>query len=342
MAHPDELFYKNVKIKFLGFLNLEPIKTLSIGLMGFFVSYIWALKKYKENDAPVFVVYNMGATHFQIPFLVLASKLSGAKIISVITDLDAANECDSLRDCFKYVWWRIQSNCVKCLDAVVVLNDNVISDLKYRKPNLHLKGIIPSDEFVGKVSKLKIISSKSNFRLLYMGSLNELRGIKLLIEAFALMEDTGIELWITGRGELQSYVEQVAKLNSRIKYKGFLENQDDLLPLIESATLLVNPHLIDKDAARYVFPSKLTEYMASGRPVLSTNQGGIKRFYEPYVYIADEATPESMASSILKIKEMPLDELVPRVEKARAFVLKNKLWNVQGETVANFIREAVL
>ena len=145
--------------------------------MGFFVSYIWALKKYKENDAPVFVVYNMGATHFQIPFLVLASKLSGAKIISVITDLDAANECDSLRDCFKYVWWRIQSNCVKCLDAVVVLNGNVISDLKYRKPNLHLKGIIPSDEFVGKVSKLKIISSKSNFRLLYMGSLNELRGI---------------------------------------------------------------------------------------------------------------------------------------------------------------------
>ena len=41
----------------------------------------------------------MGATHFQIPFLVLASKLSGAKTVSVITDLDAENEYFSKAVC---------------------------------------------------------------------------------------------------------------------------------------------------------------------------------------------------------------------------------------------------
>ena len=121
---------------------------------------------------------------------------------------------------------------------------------------------------------------------MFSGTLTEVGGILWLLEAFATIPDPNLALWITGRGDLVSRVEQAARDDRRIRYLGFVD-REQLLELYGQASILANPRPSWLPEHRYNFPSKLIQYMATGRPVITTETGDVGE-YEPFVYLLRE------------------------------------------------------
>jgi glycosyltransferase involved in cell wall biosynthesis len=113
-----------------------------------------------------------------------------------------------------------------------------------------------------------------------------------------------------------------------------------LRELYARAAVLVNPLVTRYASARYIFPSKLLEYMATGTPVLTTMPPDVAAEYAEYVYGFHE-TPEELAAAIERVLELPVGDRDAFGARARAFVLEKKNWRTQGERVTAFIAEVM-
>ena len=62
------------------------------------------------------------------------------------------------------------------------------------------------------------------FIILFIGTLDDNKGIDILINSFNEIKSDFFELHIGGSGELKEYVEKVANENQNIYYHGYLYN----------------------------------------------------------------------------------------------------------------------
>ena len=91
------------------------------------------------------------------------------------------------------------------------------------------------------------------------------------------------------------------------------------------AKLLINPRPVrGKLDTRFNFPSKLMEYMQSGRPVITTKLLGIPEEYEQKMYFFEDDTTEAIKQGIEKILELDEQVLKAFGEQARDYVNENK------------------
>ena len=121
--------------------------------------------------------------------------------------------------------------------------------------------------------------------ILYCGSLTILKdGVNILIESFKQISDkySGINLVLIGKGDTaedeMSIKDLVTKidLNERVIFLGQLPRTVIPAYLCNAKVLaLARPESIIADAG---FPSKLTEYLATGNPVVVTNVGEINLY----------------------------------------------------------------
>lgn len=118
------------------------------------------------------------------------------------------------------------------------------------------------------------IENKTAFTFVFIGTLVEFKGIKWLIECFESIDNPNLRLMICGKGELQDYVEEESLKDSRIKYLGFL-GQQELRMVLDGADALVCPSLWNEPFGRVV----LDAYQA-GLPVIATNVGALPSVIE--------------------------------------------------------------
>ena len=174
--------------------------------------------------------------------------------------------------------------------------------------------------------------------IMYSGSIQRGFGIEKLLKAFALL-DNRYELWLTGAGDAAPLVKEYAGRDPKIKYYGFLPTRDDTVALQRKSTALINMRDPDESASDYCFPSKLFEYMLTGRPVLSCRLGGIPEEYFAYLREMDGIEPEQIAAAIRAVGEADERELTAKGAAGREFILKNKTNVVQAEKILDFINE---
>lgn len=175
--------------------------------------------------------------------------------------------------------------------------------------------------------------------IMYSGKLDEHYGIKMLIDAFRSIEDSELELWLTGSGNAEEYVKHCAVLDMRIKYFGFLPDRSDVLKLQKKASLLINMRLPSELASAYCFPSKLFEYMVTGIPVLTFRLEGIPDEYYRYMITIENEDELSVAKAIKKAFDLPSQELKNMGETAARFVLEEKNHVRQAARIIKFINE---
>ena len=171
----------------------------------------------------------------------------------------------------------------------------------------------------------------------YAGGLFEEYGLKLLLDAFALIAGEEYRLWLFGKGEMGGEMKASALRDPRIIYWGMLPNQE-LLDLEARSTVLINPRLSNAAFTRYSFPSKLLQYMITGRPVVSTLLPGISREYHEYLFILQDETPLGLAKLLQEVCEKPQTELSDIGQRARRFVMREKNYLRQGERIFKFIQ----
>lgn len=112
----------------------------------------------------------------------------------------------------------------------------------------------------------------SDVVILYSGNMGEKQGIEILVEAARLLQKiTNIHFLLCGDGVARARLERFADGLSNIRFKP-LQATDRLNDLLNLADIHVLPQR--SDAADLVLPSKLTNMMASGRPVVATASAG--------------------------------------------------------------------
>lgn len=102
----------------------------------------------------------------------------------------------------------------------------------------------------------------------YGGALFVKDGTKALLDAYFLAKPN-LDLYISGHGAYENIVKERAKFNPRLHYLGQISKQEHY-KYINGATLLLNPRVYKKSLDEVSVPSKMLEYLASGRDILST------------------------------------------------------------------------
>ena len=120
-----------------------------------------------------------------------------------------------------------------------------------------------------------------------------------------------------------------------VRVLGRLE-ADDLEAAYRRATVLVNPRPLGRSDFDVTFPSKVLEYVATGKPVVSTRLRGIPGDYWDYVAPCED-NPASLADAIIEAARE--NETVATAR--RAFVARGKTAPAQGRRLVKFLEGIV-
>ena len=238
-----------------------------------------------------------------------------------------------LKRALKYLDWRAIKQQLSSVDSFIVYAEPIAGYLGLKKQKyMVMEGSLPAEE----VPSIPVSPNRDSTVVMYSGKLDKRFGILELLRAINLIDDQ-YEFWFSGSGNALDEIVGASKRDPRIKYLGFLPSRAALLQTQQRASMLINMRLPEEPSSRYSFPSKLLEYMASGRPVLSPRLQGIPEEYYNYIVEMPSVKPLDIATTILRTAALPADELVRYGQQARDFILKNKTATAQAKRIIDFI-----
>jgi len=284
-------------------------------------------------------------------FRSVAAWLTCSKVVTIVADVRVPGSGGGHPSLLRRIEYRMAVASLRRVDALVSVTRHIASDFACGVPVLFLDGGVPDDM----LARLPTPASPSPPQepavrrtprsdavvVLYAGSLTELAGVPLLLEAFKRLHDPEFRLWIIGGGELESVVRHAAAIDSRIQYFGKL-SRPALLAAYAAADILVNPHSTALMTARYVFPSKLLEYLTSGRPVITTATADIASEYGDLCNVLDREEPQALADAIRRVTAAPVAERLMRAGEARGTVIEQRGWSRQGKRLVYFLSAVCL
>jgi len=206
------------------------------------------------------------------------------------------------------------------------------------KPYCVMEGIAPtngmSEDYIhhDRVDSLK--------KILYTGTLHKRFGVLHMLNAFRMTDNPDYRLIICGVGDSKNDIEEAAKEDPRIVFKGKCSHKE-VLELQKSATVLVNPRMNIEEFTKYSFPSKNLEYLASGVPLVAYKLDGIPDEYDEYIHYPRDNSVEALKERITEILELPEDQRQQMGETARHFVVDNKNAVVQTRKILVMLDIAV-
>ena len=113
-----------------------------------------------------------------------------------------------------------------------------------------------------------------NINVMYLGSMFSFSGVDLLIKAFGQVNDERLRLFIAGSGPERPSLERLAREVDarRIRFVGLTD--DRLHDFMRQMDILTIP-FVDHPRNRANFPSKVIEYLWSGKAILATRVGEV-------------------------------------------------------------------
>jgi glycosyltransferase involved in cell wall biosynthesis len=180
-------------------------------------------------------------------------------------------------------------------DAYVFLSWGHFTSYETDKPKIHLDGAIYNNSSNSGFIK----KNPSQTVFLYSGTLSEWGGAARLVEAFKKVSREGIELWVMGQGDATSLQSTTAS-HHNIKIFGLLTSQQ-LQEKYAQADVFVNPRPVKKDGAGQNFPSKLFDYLAWDKPIISTWSAGLSPAYRELLIITESDSALHLTQEMLRL-----------------------------------------
>lgn len=280
-----------------------------------------ALKK-----ADCLLTYNVTYAWMFAP--ALARRL-GKKTALILADYSGEESYHSLA---RRLYARLQLKVIQKYDVVIGLSETT---RRYLKPNqrfLCVEGGIDQDvyDYFGQVSAEEQQQENGITTYMYAGILEPVTGVDMLLKAFSRNRNPDIRLKISGKGSFQKLVETAAKQDDRITYLGCVP-YEEYLSNLKQADVLVNPRNMNLPENENNFPSKIMEYLATGKPIISTRFPGWEKYNE---YIAFcESTVEGLQTA-LEAADAGRDHVKEQRKFAAGF-----LWSNQVKKIQNLLME---
>lgn len=312
----------------------------------------WVDDRYKNKELIVFV-YSMRSAPMATACHI-KKRIPQAKIYLIVTDLPQFMDLgqSKLKAMLKQLDWKGIKRMQQQFDGFILYASKMAEflEISYGKwmlmegsydvsegnSNSYENTAKDTENVVDKMNDSEDAPKKT--AVMYSGKLDKEYGIPMLLDAFMQIDDKDVELWLTGGGNAEDYINECVKKDSRIKFYGFLPSREDVLKKQKAAMLLVNMRLPSETASAYCFPSKLFEYMATGVPVLSFKLEGIPEEYYEYLIGIDKETTEDVAKTIKNVLEMPEKRKKNLGKAAKEFIIKKKNRIAQCERIWHWIQ----
>ena len=292
----------------------KPHVIIGMGILNTFIASLYA----RIMNIP-FVYYWIDSYHELIPekfFRVVGLVLE--KFILNISDL-----CMSINDELRDYQCKLSS----CLEKTKVIPAGICVELfNPKKQGQHIR--------------LKIGASPCDKILFFMGWFYESSGLlEVAQEVIKLDSSKGIKLFIVGQGQLK---EKLLMMSKTPRAKGRIivcnwVNYKILSEYVSASDICLLPaHL--NNLMRHIVPIKVYEYMACGKPVVSTKLPGVIRefgYENGIVYASD---PTDVVKKSLQIIET--NQLEDLGHKAAEFVLKRD-WNLIVNQFISTLRQLI-
>ena len=213
-------------------------------------------------------------------------------------------------------------------DGYVFLSYDYFKKFKTKKHKLHLDGGIYHNN-KNKIIKKKIFKDKKIF--LYSGSFHRWGDANMLLETIKYIKNQNFEIWFSGPGNAKNF-ELAAKKDFRIKYLGLVSDKM-LLKLYQEADVFLNPRPKNMYGNQFNFPSKLLDYLAWNKPIISTWSNSLSPFYKKILHITND-DPKHFALAMKKY-----------LDKKKTFKIKNKnltfnkSWKNESKKLISFIKK---
>jgi glycosyltransferase involved in cell wall biosynthesis len=326
---------RNFSVRYIPYLNFTLIRELCFFLFSFIYTFLWCLKNIKHKEKSILTSFSYVPVSIGI---ILAAKIFKVKRINIYTDLSSMiNTKENLlkisyfKRCLKHLYLDISNSIDKRFDGYIFFTkqmDNIVNT--NRRPFIVIEGIFNSNNINLKSSTVK---KKS---IMYAGSLYPEAGVDNIIDAFKLLSELDIELWIFGNEEYKDHILEKSGSDNRIKFWGF-RPREEIFEYEKVAQLLINARNPKDEFTKYSFPSKTFEYMASGTPLLTTKLPGIPEEYYNYVFTINEFTTEGIKNSIEEVLSKPKEDMFKFGLEAQKFILNKKNSTIQSQKVIEFL-----
>lgn len=291
-------------------------------LLNYLEYYCSLISKLKNVD--YVILYGVNFINIFIPMI---SKIMAKKSILILSDYTTPNEVTGIK---KMVAKKI-FNTFRKFDGVVFLSPSMMDKTKIKKSIL-INGGIEEKDFID----FTIPKCEDKINVLYSGLLSEVTGVDLLIkviEAFDFKKYKNVNFFITGKGPLENKVKDMACNNDNVKYYGFLSRQK-YLTYLKASNILLNPRNMCLDQNQNNFPSKIIEYIASGRIIVSTKFSGHKLFTENIILVDTDV--QKMKAALEKAIDNYSELYISFFQKNRK-IAKNYFWKEQSNKLYDFM-----
>jgi glycosyltransferase involved in cell wall biosynthesis len=133
----------------------------------------------------------------------------------------------------------------------------------------------------------------------FLGALDVTKGIDVVLDAAPRLAELGYELRIAGSGKLRGAVEAAAARLPAVHYAGRIAGVERETFLAQCDIGLV-PSIWDEPGAP---PLTLLEWLAAGRPVLSSGRGGLAELQGAQGVLDCEPTPEALVRAAAGLRD---------------------------------------
>lgn len=282
------------------------------------------LKMLRDGDVVIF--YNIA--YFEIGLIDKIRK-HGNKAILILAD-----HTDSIREnggLIRGFLAKIISQEYRKFNYGIALSERAKRFFKAKANVIVMEGGIDFQVFDGVKPPIHSLPIK----FMYSGTLSHVTGVDTLLAAMEKIDNNAIELYISGKGELSEAVKMAESKDVRIKYLGYVSD-DEYYEHLEKVDVLINPRNMSLEQNQNNFPSKVLEYLAAGRLVISTKFPGWVKFIDNFEFYSGEA--EDLAGTMAGIVEKCGKDYLNIFHNNREKALQYS-WDTQAKKIAELISE---
>lgn len=305
---------------------------------GFVKELLSILKHLRKENIDSFLVSSF--SFYQVVYYKFLAKIFGVKIILDVVEYNS--QMDVRRNLFVRINdWLYEKYGYRMMDGICVISDLLNDYVKSRAPKIPVLKI-PVIFNYKRIDPSEKNESTSNYQL-FCGSAFYLKTIRFILDAYKLVDGAEFKLKMV----LNGYAEQLNTINQwisehpkgkQIEVLSSLSDEE-LYQEYNNATALLIPLLNRKqDIAR--FPQKVSEYLATANPVVSTPVGEIEKYFEheKTAFLAKEVSPESFAEVMAYAHHNK--ELAKKVgEAGRVLGVKTFDYENIGANLSDFIQK---
>lgn len=271
-------------------------------------SFRFIRKRKVKGSLNIFYAYDTPDLKTILP--ILYAKFMGYKVIlDIVEDNSVALSFDGIMNRIRIKSGQYLLRMAPYFaDLVIVISSHLKNKLSTIYSDLSRVVYIPVTVDLTKIKYIPTYRTHAE-KVFYGGSFGKKDGLDVLIHAFSRLskEFPYAELILTGKGENKKDFNEIielieaSKASSRIKYLGFLTTAEYHRVLSECDVFCVTRN--NSQAANTGFPSKLSEFLASGKAVIASSVGDVGTIlrHEENALLVPPEDEDAMYSSLRQI-----------------------------------------